>query len=180
MSPEFLKNNAEMLDAASRSIQLRQHIPTMVLIYTHIDALAWAGSAKQHGLVRKNFEDWVLKWMLPALTAEAPTLTATDLYAARCGILHTLTASSDLADLGKAKKLAYAWGTAPAKALDDVFAASGLAGTVVTIHYEALLGALRYGYDRFIASTNNDPVLKQRLEEAARKHFFTFSVDRSK
>jgi hypothetical protein len=177
MSPEFLKNNAEMLDAAARSTQLRQHLPTTVLIYTHIDTLGWAGSSKQGSSVRKSFEDWVSKWMLPELTIETPTLTATDLYAARCGVLHTLTASSDLSDLGKAKKVAYAWGTATAQALNDVFATSTAAGKVVTLHYETLLGALRNGYERFIASAAHDPVLQQRLEDAAGRHFMIFKVD---
>ena len=177
MSPELLKNNAEMLDAAAQSIKLRQHLPSMVLIYTLVDTLAWASSSKQGSSVRKSFEGWVSKWMLPELSNVSPRLTATDLYAARCGALHTLTASSDLNELGKAKKLAYAWGTASPQALDDVFAASGAAGKIVTVHYEALLEALRNGYERLIASAANDPVLKQRLENAAGEHFMTFSVD---
>lgn len=176
MSPKFLKNNAEMLDAAARSTQLRQHLPTAVLIYAHIDTLAWAGSSKQGASVRKNFEDWVSKWMLPELTIETPTLTATDLYAARCGVLHTLTASSDLSDLGKAKKVVYAWGSATAQAANDVIATSNAAGKVATLHFETLLSALRNGYERFIAAAAQDPVLQQRLEDAAGKHFRTFKV----
>jgi cytosine/adenosine deaminase-related metal-dependent hydrolase len=72
MSPHFTKNNTDMLDAAARCIRLRQYLPALVMIYTHIDTLARAGSTKQKGTVRQNFEEWVNRWLLPEMAADAP------------------------------------------------------------------------------------------------------------
>ncbi len=76
-----------MLEAAGRCIQLRQHLPAMVLIYSHIDTLAWVGPSKQKASVRVTFEDWVNRWFLPELRHLRPLSqqqTCTQLDAASC------------------------------------------------------------------------------------------------
>lgn len=177
MSPDFTKNNSDMLEAAARCIKLRQHLPAMVLIYSHIDTLAWAGSSKQKGSVRTTFEDWVNRWLLPELAPAVPTLTATDLYAARCGVLHRLTGSSDLSVAGKAKRIAYAWGTAQAQLLDEVLSSTEFAGTFVTLHYEVLLHAVEKALENFIASAQSDDTLRARLEEASGEHYTSIRTE---
>jgi hypothetical protein len=176
MSPNFIKNNSDMLEAAERAIELRQHLPALVLIYSHIDTLAWAGSAKEKQSNRRTFEAWVSQWLLPELQVDAPTLTAADLYGARCGILHSLTSKSDLSSSGAAKQIAYAWGSADPQLLDQIFAATQFAGAIVTLHYQALLNALKRAYANFLSSTSADPSLVSRLEVAAGHHYMNIPM----
>lgn len=166
-----------MLEAAGRCVQLRQHLPAMVLIYSHIDTLAWAGSSKQKASVRATFEEWVSRWLLPELATVAPTLTATDLYAARCAVLHTLTGSSDLSIAGKAKRIAYAWGTARAHVLDEALGSTEFAGTFVTLHYENLLQALKSALEKFTLAAQSDASLRASLEEASGQHYMSIRTE---
>ena len=79
-----------------------------MLIYAHIDTLAWAASEKTRMSVRGNFDASVSLWLLPQLAPNAPEVSATDLYGARCAVLYTPTGKSDLAADGKAREIAYA------------------------------------------------------------------------
>lgn len=169
--PNLLKNNADMLSAAERCIELRQHLPALVLIYSHIDTLAWAASNKSGVDVRTNFESWAMRWLLPHLKDHAPDITAADLYGARCGVLHTLTGYSALLARGSAREIAYAWGTGDVKVLREVMAQASPSKELVALHYEQLLGALRHAVADFVASADNDPGLASALEAADAKHY---------
>ena len=166
----FHKNLGDMLVAAERCIQLRQHLPALVLMYALVDSLAWAASGDTEPKVGKRFESWVSTWLLPEITKSAPTVTATDLYAARCGVLHTLTGDSDLNTTGRAKRLMYAWGTARPEVLEAVIREMKQT-SYVAIHYGDLRTALVRATGRFLESASNDPALSARLELAAAKHY---------
>ena len=57
---------------------------------------------------RNTFKQWCEKYMLPTLqTVDGTAVTAVDLYAARCGVLHTSTPLSSLEREGKARQLFY-------------------------------------------------------------------------
>ncbi len=166
----FHKNLGDMLLAAERCIQLRQHLPALVLIYSLVDSLAWAAAGDAQPIVRKRFESWASSWLLPELASFAPTVSATDLYAARCAVLHTLTGDSDLSDAGHAKRFMYAWGTAKSEVLEAVIRETKQT-THVALHYDDLLTSLVRAIDRFLESANNDPALAARLKLAAAKHY---------
>jgi hypothetical protein len=174
----FLKNNADMLDAADRCIELRQHLPSLVLMYSHIDTLAWAASKKSGTDVRLNFESWANRWLLPHLTVHAPDVTATDLYAARCGVLHTLTGKSGLSGKGHAREIAYAWGTGNVEVLREALNQAGRPGQIVALHYQELLRCLRSAVADFVASADQDNELAEALELADAKHYVNLPISR--
>jgi len=171
----FHKNLGDMLVAAERCIQLRQHLPALVLIYALVDSLAWAAAGNTQPKVGKRFESWVSTWLLPELAQFAQTVTATDLYAARCGVLHTLTGDSDLSTAGHAKRIMYAWGTARAEVLEAVIRETKQTSHVA-LHYDDLHTALVRATARFLESANNDPALSARLELAAAKHYMNIDA----
>jgi hypothetical protein len=175
----FLKNNAEMLDAAQRCLELRQFLPALVLIYAHIDTLAWAASKKARAETRRNFEGWATRWLLPHLSKHAPEVTATDLFAARCGVLHTLTGKSDLAATGSAREISYAWGTGRVDVLRSAIVDSGLAAKLVALHYDDLLSSLRHSVADFVAYAESDAELSAQLEVAAGKHYENIAIPSS-
>ena len=79
--------------------------PAILLIYAPIDILAsLARPTGRADTDRQFFKDWVTEYMLP--DSQLPC-NADDIYAARCGLLHTLTAESRQARLGYARMIDY-------------------------------------------------------------------------
>jgi hypothetical protein len=80
--------------------------PALILIYSGIDAMAWLdrppGGSEEIG--RKGFTAWCNKYLLNPVDQ---LLTGDDLYAARCGLLHTHTPNSKMFRDGKVTKLFY-------------------------------------------------------------------------
>jgi len=148
-------------------------MPTLTLIFTLIDSFAWASSNKQSG-TRKRFEDWVNEWLLPQKTLG---VTSTDLYAARCGILHTLTSDSDLSNKAAARRIAYAWGNGEEDILRNVLDEVG-AQEIASIHMEDLFESLRLAIIAVHESAKDDPILSSRLEEASGKLYAYIPTNR--
>lgn len=172
----FHKNLGDMLLAAERCRKANQHLPALVLIYALIDSLVWSAAEQAQKSVRGRFEAWVNRWLLPQLAPQLPKLSATDLYAARCAVLHTLTGDSDLSRSGEAKRLMYAWGTARAEDLQAVIAEARLS-THVALHYDHLFTALCRAVEGFLEHANADTSLAARLEEAAGQHYLNVPLE---
>ena len=62
--------------------------PTLILIYTTIDIHGWLDRETDSDRNRATFTRWTERYFLPA---EGVSCTATELYAARCGMLHRCT-----------------------------------------------------------------------------------------
>ena len=167
ISQSHAENLMQMLEAAEDCLRARRHIPALVLLYSLVDSLAWAGANRSNPDLRTRFEHWVSRWLMPHLPPASPRITATDLYAARCAILHTGTGVSDLSKSGKAKRLMYAWGNAKTEVLEYAIAHSRIGGEHAALHYDALLVAVRLGAADFFASATSDPELASRIEEVA-------------
>ena len=171
----FHKNLGDMLVAAKRCLSRGQNMPALVLIYTLIDSLAWSAGQKTDG-VRKRFEAWVAVWLMPHLSVHVPDISPTDLYAARCAVLHTLTGDSDLSRAGKAKRVLYAWGTADSNVLRAAIQESNMPDHVA-LHFNDLFASLRQAVEVFLEAANKDEVLSKRLDEAAGRHYLNIPVE---
>lgn len=172
----FHKNLGDMLLAAERCLQLRQHLPALALIYSLIDSLAWSAAERTQKSVRRRFEAWVGLWLMPHLAPVAPGVSPTDLYAARCAVLHSLTGNSDLSQSGQAKRIMYVWGTADPQVLRAAIADAPLSNHVA-LHYDELFTALCRSVERFLESANQDAALTKRLEQAAGQHYLHIPVE---
>ena len=67
-----------------------------------------------------TFKQWVKKYLLNHLPAQEngqPLCCEIDIWGARCGIIHALSPDSNI---GQAKKICYAWGTARAAELEGL------------------------------------------------------------
>jgi len=89
-------------------------LPCLVLLYTGIDVMASLEHIRGEG-TQSSFVRWVDTYFLNGRNFPC---TALDLYSARCSILHTFTPDSRLYNNGKARRIAYAWGTADANRLE--------------------------------------------------------------
>lgn len=80
-------------------------MPSLTLIYSGIDSLASLSRPKEKEKVtRSDFKKWCTDYLIPDSNLNC---NAADLYAARCGILHTSTAVSDLSKKDEASELIY-------------------------------------------------------------------------
>lgn len=163
----YSKNIKEMLDAIAVCLKSERHLPALVLMYSLIDSLSWAESGQSSADTRSRFEGWVAKWVLPNLPRTIPQVTATDLYAARCALLHTGTGTSELVRSKRAKRLMYAWGKGKTEILERAIVVTGSSNEHAAIHCDKLFLAIRRGLRSFVASADNDPQLKTRLRDAA-------------
>jgi hypothetical protein len=63
----------------------------LIIVYSAVDTLAWLGcDEKKRDVDRESFITWVDRFMLPNSALQC---NATDLYAARCGLVHNHAAS---------------------------------------------------------------------------------------
>ena len=155
-----------MLLVAESSLLAGRTVPAMVLMYSLIDSMAWVAQPGSSNL-RLRFEDWAARWLLPKMRATTPSITATDLYAARCALLHTGTGVSDLFKAGKARRFLYSWGKADVRVLEHAIATGLVPENHVAMHCDDFLAAVRVAVADFIESAENDPSIASRLESAA-------------
>jgi hypothetical protein len=81
----------------------------LILIYSGIDAMASLERPEGIGKVQECFVHWVDTYM----TFTDGAVTGIELFAARCGIVHTYGPISDLSKKGKARLIGYTVGGGP-------------------------------------------------------------------
>jgi hypothetical protein len=126
-------------------------LPTLTLIYSTIDIMAYLNLLPlQESTQRKDFITWVDTYLLQGSSL---ICNSTDLYSARCGILHSLTAESDMSRSKKARMLFYSWGRAnPAQMQQDIdIQYKGLTPSErpIVIKIDELFKSLKYGITKF-------------------------------
>ena len=145
----------------------------LTLIYSAIDTAGWL-DAKEQFANRRTFVCWTEKYLLPA---KPLACNAIDLYAARCGLLHTSTPDSKLSIDGKARRLSYAWGTVRVQDLQRLIELTDKGQIYAAVHIDGLYEALRLGLVAFIDDLGNDPTRRERVMAKASKFFSELSVE---
>lgn len=163
----FFQNYVQVVAGVRLCLEKKLLMPALILIYTLMDSFAWATSDKKSNDIRVTFESWTEKWVLNQKTLPC---TATDLYAARCAVLHTLTSEAKLTKSGKACKVTYAWGNADSAQLQATISALG-SRNVVAIHVNDLFDAVCEAMAAVMDECSKDTILEKRLQEAAKLHF---------
>lgn len=161
----IIKGLGEILVAIDTCIERKMQIPALVLIYATIDSCGWLVSGDEK--VRKRFEAWIERFLF---AERALPCSATDLYSARCGILHTLTGESDLIRDGKAKTVAYAWGNGEVSVLQAIVDHDH-PGQCVAIHINDLVEAVKLGIDKMLDEADADPKLAELLNGRSERLF---------
>jgi hypothetical protein len=134
-------------------------VSAVTLIYTSIDALAALTRPLNSKRVRpSDFKKWVDDFLLAHVGS---TITAADMYGARCGIVHTYSPVSDSSRNGDAKEIVYRWrdGHRP----DDPILAERAKNALV-LEIEVLFEALQRAVESFQARIGTDAELKAKIE----------------
>ena len=146
--PEVVQEIIKQLNASIKDcIKKELFIPSLILIYSGIDTMAWLNRKKKHPYVgRSDFIRWTKDFLLPNSKLSCKAI---DLYAARCSIVHSSTAESKLSRKGEASKIFYAWGEKRAKEL-QLFLDKSSREKIYVIEINDLFNALREGIQRFL------------------------------
>jgi hypothetical protein len=155
----------QAIDVLSES-QLR--VPALLLLYAGIDMMASLDRPESSLEVKSSdYVKWAETYLLPGTHLEC---TAEDLYAARCGLLHTYMAESRRSREGKARQIWYAWGDASAEELQARIDRAD-APPAVAVHVDDLSSAFRLGVERFKQSILDDSERADLVYDRAGKFF---------
>jgi hypothetical protein len=165
----------QLTETATHCFKDGRILPGLVLLYATIDIVASLDRpVSKENADRKDFMSWVDAYVLRGSSLRS---SATDLYAARCGLLHTYTPESRLSREGTAKEIYYAWGTGKAEDLEEAMNRSNLKTPTVAVHADELLRAVGRGFDKFFRDLSKDPRRAARVYDRAGKWFGGLSTE---
>ena len=165
------KNLAGLNDAVDCCLEARQILPGLALLYAGIDIMASLERQPSEG-TKASFTRWVDTYLLPAKPLGCSAL---ELYAARCGILHTFTADSELSQAAIVRKIYYAWGNA---ASDDLQRTARRLGRtdIVALHVNDLCDAYRLGIAAWTMEVTADQTRRERVQSTESTWFNDVSI----
>jgi hypothetical protein len=173
MSNTGLQNNIMLLGAGvDACIEKKLVAPALVLIYSAIDTVGWLDSNNPYA-TKDGFLQWVDTYLLKAKILNCKSI---DLYAARCGLLHTFSSDSRLSSFGKARQICYAWGKANVEDLQKTIDCSDDADKYVAVHVNDLYEAWRMGVLLFTNNLEKDLDKNRSVCEKADRFFCELSM----
>lgn len=147
----------DLIGAAESCFAAERTIAMVILVYASIDIMAWLDLPSGQLETRDtDFISWAERYVLPDSKLEC---SAIDLYAARCGILHTMSPESRKSRQQKAAQLLYAHGSASPFQVKLGIARAGMRAHAVRL--EHLLDAVRAGVASFKSDVLGNPSKKQ-------------------
>lgn len=154
MSNEALfESAARHLKAIDLCIENGLRIPALILVYSGMDIFASLDRPeKKDEATREDFIAWCDKYLLKQNKFPC---SATDIYAARCGVVHANISESRLSRSKKAKEIIYSWGNQGPESLQSTLDSLGYEKHV--IHIESLAEAFKNGVQLFLEDVKNDP-----------------------
>ncbi|MFO0880403.1 MAG: hypothetical protein U0840_23910 [Gemmataceae bacterium] len=170
----FTRNIWELRSGIEACLAIGARMPTLVLLYSAIDVIAWLSNDDPAAGVGKRFMAWVDQYLLKAKPLEC---TSADIYGARCGLVHKLGADSDMSDRGKARLISYAWGNRSAGKLQALTVRAGLDHRYVCVKIEDLVEAWQLGVDLLVQEMDSDSNREDRILARAAKFFDEESTD---
>jgi len=158
-----------IIESITLCIKNKYFIPSLSLIYSGIDIMAWFDlPIKQLDATGKDFISWAEKYLLPNSNLEC---NAVDLWAARCGIIHTSSFSSKKSREGKAREIYYAWGNKRVEDLKKIILF--YKEDAVAIHIDDLFNAFKKGIDEFKTDIRISFNKRKSVYNRTKKYIFT-------
>ena len=156
------------------ALSLENELPeqALALIYSGIDTLGLLDAPP--GVIdatRSTFMPWCETYIIPRVqSVEGDPLTAIDLYAARCGVLHASTPVSNLGRKGDAREIWYQFRGKTGINIPGVWLLHPL-----RLDVEVLAWAFRDGVLAFFADIQKDPARLQ-LANSRAQHFLRWGI----
>ncbi|MFQ5723509.1 MAG: hypothetical protein ACE5G6_03370 [Terriglobia bacterium] len=148
---EILHSEIGVFAAIRLCLQKKCISSAIALAYSAIDVLSWlAMPANKFEVTRQDFISWADQYVVPGSSLDC---SGTDLYGARCGIVHTLTPVSRMSQEGRAMPIAYSWGNQPPYRREHL---ERLGVQWLMLHVETLCDAVEQGASRFWDEVEKD------------------------
>lgn len=164
----------QLFETIDFCLEKKFYIPSLILIYSGIDAMAWLYRPEQDDAVtRENFIAWTEKFINPE---DSLKCTAIDLYAARCSIIHSFTYESKLTREGTSKQIFYTLGDANPDKLQKIMDFKH-PNTTIVLSIEALYKSFQEGVFGYINEMKNNSSLLKLFKERVPKYFGSIPVD---
>jgi hypothetical protein len=162
----------ERLRAVGSCLSTKHPEAVLTLVYSGIDAFGLlAADPNVNQASSETFKDWCTRYLAPRIQSiEGRPLTAADLWAARCGILHTSTPVSTRSRNGEAHEI---WYQFQGKAGVNLIADAKLEPLILEVEKLAL-GFKEAGV-AFIADINNNPARRQQADSRA-QHLLRWGI----
>lgn len=158
------QNLYQLIRSMELAMEQKFVTPTLILLYSGIDIVTSLNTEVGKNVTRNDFIEWANKYMIPHLSASS--LKGEDLYAARCAVVHTMAAESDLSRQGKASQVLYTFGNKEENELQDIITSLKMDHKVIKV--EVLIKAFRLGIVDFFDDIEKDENLQQRFFERSR------------
>lgn len=167
----------DTIDAANLLHANNLHGQMIVIIYSAIDTMGLLDAPPTQTKATGNlFKAWVRTYLLPQDASFE--FNDVDLWGARCGVLHTFTAESDLSAAGTAKEVHYIGGdmnTPLAKKFVTMVRAMGGGGRHVPANFDDLFLAFCNAIKQFASVLDNNckqnPAYEARLRKVLQQHY---------
>ena len=167
------KNILLLASGIEACIEKKLNSSALILIYSGIDTVGWLDSAEEFA-TKTSFKKWVDTYLLKA---KPLACTSLDLYAARCGLLHTFTPDSKLRSKGRARYINYAFGSAAVQDMQRTIDWRNNSDKYVAIHVNDLYKAWQLGVLRFCEELEKDPERKAQVHKKAGQFFVELGLD---
>ena len=153
---QIVNGDRGMLRGIEVALDAQCLVSAVALMFSTVDALsALTRPVGKDDTDKSVFIEWTIRYLRPD---EAVGCSATDFYAARCGVLHTYSADSRLEREAKARRLIYEWELGPSA--DE---ATPVPDGAIVIQVEALHRALREAVLRFLIAAETELDTKQKV-----------------
>jgi hypothetical protein len=160
----FATTVRELIDSLEDAFKKERDFAALILLYAEMDFISsLSRPVSQPDTNEGVFEDWVARYMLPDSNLKCK---AVDIYAARCGVLHTLSVASKKSRSGIAKTLGYAYKRDEVNKLQSIADSKGQG--VVVVSMPDYREAFYKGICRFLEQMKIDADLNARVA-----HHFT-------
>lgn len=153
----------DTVDAVTELVKANHYVQALVVLYSAIDTLAWS-SRDAGDVTRSDFCGWVSRYMDPTVQLGC---TPEDLYAARCGLLHSSAAESKLSREKHASELWYA--TSPHSVPGNQAFAQRVGASAKVLYFTALLTAFSQGVMHFSDELSSDETRRRETAERIRR-----------
>lgn len=163
----------QLFGAIERCLEDEYFESAMILVYSGIDAFAWLNRPDNIDDVRRlDFEEWLNTYFLPG---SGFTCTASDLYGARCGLVHSNTSESRLNRQDRAHKVFYYRERENEKSgIIQILMDERLPPWFIDV--DQFVGALRIAVERFIAAVTADEPKLELISRRITECYFSNGV----
>jgi hypothetical protein len=158
--PRYAEDTRRGIEVCLRSSLV---VPALELLYSGIDVLGFLASANPKA-DRRSFVAWADSYLDGFLKKKG--IGGLDLYAARCGILHTGMAPSELVDQKRARELWYRF-----RGVSYINLIVNTPNPPVLLDVEEMASAFFSGTQEFLKKVGEDAALGKRAQKKAERFF---------